>query len=69
MAKKPTHWTETSINPHRLGEPLGRAFGWTFYEHPTKGDEAPILAATLDRIGPQGPIVYNTHDFDMPDYL
>lgn len=69
MARIPTDWTETDLDVFTLGEPIARAFGISFYEHPTKGDEVPILAATLDRIGPKGPIVWNTHDFDVPEYL
>jgi hypothetical protein len=70
MTKKPDHWTETSLTWNDLrGEPLAKAFGWTFWEHPTKGDEHPVLAASLDRIGDHGPVVYDTHDFDVPEYL
>lgn len=70
MARQPEHWTETDIRWDTLGpEPLARGFGWSFFEHPTLGDEHPVLAVTLDRIGEHGPIVYNTHDFDVPEYL
>jgi hypothetical protein len=67
---KPKDWTETKIRFNDLrGEPIARSFGWTFWEHPKLGDEHPILAATLDKIGDDGPIVYNTHDFDVSEYL
>lgn len=63
-------WEETDIKALDLrGEPLARAAGWTFWEHPTLGDEHPVLAVTLDNIGDNGPIVYNTLDFDVPDQI
>jgi hypothetical protein len=68
MTTRPTQWTETTIRPAQLGEPLARAFGWTFYEHPTEGDEAPILAVRSYRMETGGP-VWNTGDYDIPDYL
>jgi hypothetical protein len=71
MARIPTDWTETNLTAERVctGEPLARAAGITFWEHPRLGDLHPILAVTLDKIGPKGPIVWNTHDFDIPEYL
>lgn len=69
MSAKPTTWTATQIDPAKLGAPLARAFGWTFYEHPTEGDEHPVLAVSLDHGTAKGPTVWNTGDHDIPDYL
>jgi hypothetical protein len=70
MAKVSEKWTETEIRWNDLrGAPLAKAFGWTFWEHPTLGDKHPVLAVTLDRIGEHGPVVYNTHDFHVPEYI
>lgn len=70
MTMKPDHWTATTIPALSLrGAPLASAFGWTFWEHPTEGDEHPVLAVSLDRMGDNGPIVWNTHDMDVPEYL
>jgi hypothetical protein len=43
--------------------------GWTFWEHPTKGDEGHVLAITLDRIEADGPVVYDTGEYEVPDYM
>lgn len=42
---------------------LGYHTEWSFLEHPTLGDEHPLLAIRQgdDR-------VYNTGDFDLPEY-
>lgn len=41
-------WTATNLTTFDLkGEPLARAFGWTFWEHPKLGDEHPVLAVSL----------------------
>lgn len=40
---------------------LGSVYGWKLYEHPTKGDEAPVIA-----ICPKG-TVYNTCEFEYTD--
>lgn len=69
MAKVPASWQIVKLDPNTLGAPLGHAMGWAFYEHPDYGDEFPILATRLDKIGPNGPIVYSTNDYDLPDYL
>jgi hypothetical protein len=43
---------------------IAKVFGFTFYEHPKHGDEHPLLAV------PKGSTaVFNTHDFDVPDYI
>lgn len=69
MTTIPRTWEPTMINAAKLGTPLARAFGWTFYEHPTEGDEHPILAVSMDVMGKFGPMVYNTGDYDIPEYL
>lgn len=71
MTHKPDHWTAMDLDIVALHEscPVGRAPGWTFWQHPTLGDEHPILAVSLDYIDDSGPIVWNTHDFDVPDHL
>lgn len=71
MSRLPTEWiaTELSYADVVRGEPLARSFGWTFWEHPQLGDGFPVLAISLDRIGDHGPIVYNTGDYDVPEYL
>lgn len=61
-------WTLTSKTRnwlHTTGAyELHREYGFIFYEHPFKGQDAPILAV-LDGAGPAG-TVYNTQDFDLP---
>lgn len=42
---------------------LREEYGCWFYEHPFKGDEAPILAVYK---GHDPATVYNTQDFDLP---
>lgn len=71
MTRKPEHWTpHKSLTVFDLrGAPLHNGLGWSFWSHPTLGDKAPILAVSLDFIGPQGPIVYNTGDFHLPETL
>lgn len=72
MAKIGTNWTETTINwldaaRAVSGVPIARAAGWSFYENPNEGGN--VLAMSLDRIGPEGPIVYDTGSPDLPEYL
>lgn len=58
--------TELSKNwllAHSSAE-LARFGGWTFWEHPTMGDEHTILAT---RKGDD--TVYDTLSHDIPDYL
>jgi hypothetical protein len=63
-------WEETEMRFFDLkGDPLGRAGRWVFYEHPTKGDEHPLLATSFDYIGDDGPVVFNTLDYDLPDAI
>lgn len=71
MTHKPDHWTETKLHYIEVGShpPLAQAAGWAFFEHPTKGDEGTVLAISLDFIGDDGPLVFDTHDFDVPEYL
>lgn len=49
---------------HNNATPLGHAYGFVFYEHPLRGDEAPVLAVR-NGSGPAG-AVWNTQDFDLP---
>ncbi len=43
---------------------VGKVFGFAFYEHPKYGDEHPLLAV------PRGSMaVYNTNDYNLPEYL
>lgn len=58
-----SNWTLTGFKREKLSTEVGKAFGWTFFEHPTKGDEAPLLAYR------DGHGVWNTYDYDIPDYL
>lgn len=72
MPHKPEHWTETDIRwtmQLQGSGPLARCMGWSFYEHPTLGDEGHVLAVSLDFIGPNGPVVYDTGDYDVPEFL
>lgn len=61
-------WTPTTKTRAWLKESnatvLDSSWGFTFYEHPTKGDNAPVLA--IRSIGPMTDIVMNTQDFDVP---
>ena len=64
----PNTWTEITgplARKIRNGESteITCCFGFRFFEHPTKGDEHPLLAR--DNSGR----VYNTHDHELPDYL
>ena len=56
MSSKAAHkfWAE---NP----EKLGLVAGFTFYEDPINGDEAPLIA-----ISPSGKTIGRTHFWDMP---
>lgn len=47
-----------SLNPYEID----RIGGYIFYEHPTRGDEAPIYMLT-----PSGNLI-NTHFYDMGDF-
>ena len=58
-----SEWTESNIKPEQLVTQIGQAFGWTFYEHPIKGDEAPLLAYRT------GYRVWDTQDYDIPENL
>lgn len=71
MTIKPAHWTETTLDVTQVctGTKLAHTFGWSFWEHPTKGDEGHVLTVSLDRIGPNGPIVYDTGDYGVPEFL
>lgn len=64
----PSHWTRVGPSLEgriRIGKAtfLHQVFGYQFFEHPDYGDEAPILA--MDKVGR----VYNTNDYDLPEYL
>ncbi len=66
MPSIPQDFTATKLDHSEVTKhaELARRLGWAFYEHPTKGNEHPLLAVRKgDRI------VYNTNDFDVPDYL
>lgn len=71
MVHKPAHWeaTEISWKEVSVSASLGQVAGWTFFEHPTLGDGATVLAVSLDRIGENGPIVFDTLDYDIPEYF
>ena len=71
MTHKPEHWTETDLGYTDLTPELmlAQAGGWVFFEHPELGDEHPVLAASLDFLGENGPVIYNTRDFDVPEVL
>lgn len=72
MTHKPEHWTATDlrwIDVSTVESLLHQACGWSFFEHPTEGDEHPVLAMSLDYITEEGPVVWNTHDYDVPEYL
>lgn len=72
MTHKPEHWTEVDIDWKEVagtGAPLALAAGWSFFEHPALGDEGTVLAVSLDFIGNNGPLVFDTHDFDIPETL
>lgn len=58
-----SEWTESNVKAETLITVIGVAFGWTFYEHPTRGDDAPLLAHR------PGYTVWNTHDYDIPDFI
>lgn len=62
------YWTPTGKARNWLHEnkatELRREYGFIFYEHPFKGQDAPILAIR-DGSGPAG-TVWNTLDFDLP---
>ncbi len=62
-------WTTLAMRKGDLANAteLMRKWGYIFYEDPVEGDEGTILAAHL-RDGPDGP-VYDTNDFDLPEYL
>ena len=61
-------WTVTTRTRLWLKETgateLARHSGFTFYEHPTKGDNAPVLAIRTE--GTMTDRVLNTQDFDVP---
>jgi hypothetical protein len=57
-----TNWTEVT-NPALIAKftsasEIGRGFGVTYFEHPLRGDEAPVYAKTEGKI-------YNTNDFEI----
>lgn len=58
-----------STNWRTLGEPLYRGMGWSFYEDPVHGDEAPLLALSLDFIGEDGPVIFRTTEYEVPEFL
>ena len=61
-------WTETGKACNWLHENkatrLSQAWGFSFYENPLRGQDAPILAVTAEE-RPAG-TVWNTQDFDLP---
>lgn len=61
-------WTATAVARNWLhannATELLRRWGFVFYEHPLRGDEAPVLAVR-DSGGPASK-VWNTQDFDLP---
>ncbi len=64
----PDTWKEMNgavADKVRRGEAteLARLFGFTFFEHPTKGDEHPILARS------KSGQVFNTLDHELPEYI
>lgn len=72
MTHKPDHWTQIddlSYFDLDASSILANGAGWTFFEHPTEGDEHPVLAVSLDFISNKGPLIFNTHDFDVPEFL
>ena len=71
MTQVPDGWKATDLTWRDVAAStqLEQVFGWTFFEHPTKGDEGHVLAISLDHIGPNGPIVYDTGEYEVPEYL
>lgn len=63
-------WTATAWTVKRLeaarASVIGTAQGYTFYEDPERGDEAPLLAIWTRSAAPT---VWNTGEYDLPDYL
>lgn len=73
MSHIPQGWTQitptNTTNWRTLGEPLGHLMGWGFFEDPVHGDEAPLLALSLDFIGDDGPLIFQTTEYEIPDFL
>lgn len=63
-------WTKTGKTAEWLTREgatlLKSAWGFDFWEHPTRGDEAPVLAT--EHSSHTGAPVWNTQDFDLPTH-
>lgn len=73
MSSIPAEWNEItpteSTNWRTLSEPLGHCGRWGFFEDPVHGDEAPLLALSLDFIGDDGPLIFRTNHYHLPSFV